>query len=942
MINLRFESEALSADTFQVLRFDGEEEISHLFRFELQLVSRDPDIDFEKVLESHARLAITTQGNTRYVQGMLSEFEQGGEWQSGIYEYRAVLVPRLWMMTQSQQNQIFQNQAVPDIIQSELDDLGDKGGHPLVQLGLGVADYEIYMESDYEEREYVVQYKESDFNFISRLMEHEGIYYYFEHDETKEKVVITDAMATQESPGEVTAMYLNDEAARDYDKSVVYKLSRSQKQVPGSVLVKDYNYRRPDLPVQATSDVAMDGVGGIGFVTEFGAHFKFPEEGEQLAAIRAQEYRCRQNIYTGESNIAGFSCGGGFSLKQHFHGDYNQDYMVTRVVHHGSQDIESWENVGGTRYYNQYSCIPADVPYRPLRLTPKPKLYGIMNGVIDSEQDMNRADIDEQGRYKVMMPFDISGAAPGKASRRIRMAQPYGGGGAGMSFPLVKGTEVIWTCIDGDPDRPIITGVVPNPLNPSVTNTGNNTSNVIKTTSGILMCFNDGAGVAARAQSASGDGIAAQQQNQTTEGRDIPSPFSSGRTTQEISLQQQESLALSDSWKEGEDIYEDDTNYQVMVPHGSKKAYLRMGANCGDETITDVDISAGTGWVDYTDGDRLTVTQGKKIEYINGGDYNLNISSGALMESNASLMWHDSFTNVGGGVWRRFTVDWTCESHISLGDSEELIGGAKFEGFVGLATGVDLGGSLTGSLAANVAVNGGYDFSFGSTLSNEQQENRLEITTNDHEMSAGKRVKVNVKPTNEAAVPVTNRAAIAGVTAIGAVATAAVAGVPAIVEAVTGTGESTGNTILNSSLTGVGYGAATALHASLCAKALAGVAAHKLDGAEAVELDMSGKPPVIRLGIGSGMTSAAMPGIDISSTGITIGFGDTSQIKITPAGIEFIAPTGKTTVHSTHFEVSSNTTTMKSVATTDVTATAGLTLKGATISSTGTATTTLS
>jgi type VI secretion system secreted protein VgrG len=144
MINLRFESAGLPADTFQILQFDGEEAISQLFRFELRLVSRDPNINFQVALDEHAFIAITTRENTRYIHGMLSEFEQGGEWQNGLYEYRAVLVPRLWIMSQSTQNQIFQQQTVPEIIESELAAISDKGGHPIVAEGLTNSDYQIY------------------------------------------------------------------------------------------------------------------------------------------------------------------------------------------------------------------------------------------------------------------------------------------------------------------------------------------------------------------------------------------------------------------------------------------------------------------------------------------------------------------------------------------------------------------------------------------------------------------------------------------------------------------------------------------------------------------------------------------------------------------------------------------------------------------------------
>jgi len=648
MINLQFKSEALPEDAFQILQFDGEEEISHLFRFELHLVSRDPDIDFKAVLESRALLEITTQGQTRYVQGMLAEFDQGGEWLSGLYEYRAVLVPRLWMMSQSLQNQIFQQQTVPEILESEIADSEVKGGHPLVMAGLHADDYEIFTMRKYPQREYVVQYKESDLNFISRLMEHEGIYYFFEHDERREKLVITDAMAEGHNAEQPPAVFQTNAEATQYVKSVVYKLNRSQQQIPGKVLIKDFNYRSPNLPMEATGDVAAD---GIGLVTEFGAHFKSPEEGEELATIRAEEYRCRQNIYSGESNISSLNCGHLCSLTHHFREEYNQRYMITRVVHHGRQDIESWGKVGGTRYHNEFSCIPSTLPYRPQRLTPKPKLYGIMNGVIDSEQDMDRADIDELGRYKVQMPFDISGSAPGKASRRIRMAQPYGGGGAGMSFPLVKGTEVIWTCIDGDIDRPIITGAVPNPMNPSVTTHENNTSNVIKTMSGITMGFHDGSGSAGQNTTGggAGGGLAAQRQFQNNSPGSEPLKQTQSRSKQipatraELIPAQQEaspgySLELQQQMINnrvdlgGKKDSNNATQWSIGIPYHSstsedeqdrmrdtKDIYLRLGAASLWEKEDWGGAWGKDGMLSYVDGERNLVTMGDDNHWHYGG-----------------------------------------------------------------------------------------------------------------------------------------------------------------------------------------------------------------------------------------------------------------------------------------------------------------------------------
>jgi type VI secretion system VgrG family protein len=624
MINFQFVSEALPEDTFQVLQFDAEEEVSQLFHVELRLVSRDPNIDFDLMLKRAARLSIITEGKKRNIHGMLAEFEQGGEWQNGLYEYRALLVPRLWMLSQSTQNQIFQDQTVLDIVESELKNVNKKGSNPLSEAGLGSdADYEAFTIRRYEEREYVVQYKETDLNFISRLMEHEGLYYYFEHNDDCEKLVITDTFAEEHISDNSEALFQSEASGVRYDNRVVYKLSRMQKQIPSSVLVKDFNYRSPSLPMQAMGDIDES---GIGFVTEFGAHFKSPEEGEALATVRAEEFKCRQNTYSGESNISDFSCGHVYSLSQHFRSDYNQSYMLTKVKHQGSQEIESWGNIGSTKYSNQFDCIPALLQFRPQRLAIKPRLFGIMNGVIDSEQDLGRADLDEQGRYKVQMPFDISGVAPGMASRRIRMAQSYGGagddgGGIGMSFPLLKGTEVIWTCIDGDIDRPIITGVVPNPLQPSPTNTQNANSNVIRTTSGISMSFNDGSGRDAGQNTTgggAGGGLDAQQQFQSITSSVVENPL-------QQSLQQQRQMSddLNSAYSSAgiaHNFTGTGKNFVIVVPDyeedgnsgDSKDSYFRMGMPAdGEASLSSKMHFDKPGITSYTDGDYVSIVKGQ-------------------------------------------------------------------------------------------------------------------------------------------------------------------------------------------------------------------------------------------------------------------------------------------------------------------------------------------
>jgi hypothetical protein len=476
---------------------------------------------------------------------------------------------------------------------------------------------------------------------------------------------------------------------------------------------------------------------------------------------------------------------------------------------------------------------------------------------------------------------------------------------------------------------------VPNPLNPSVTNTDNANSNVIKTSSGITMGFHDGAGSGADKNATGGganDGLAAQQQYQyqnvhyelktssvkSNQNIEVSTPRASSKWSGHTSLQpitqQQQMMAddlklIGNASTSGATTQQEGKQWALKVPDYNetggdttgtdhKDSYLRLG-KASDMEITKSKEEGNehwgkSGWLDYTDGDRVSITQGEKIEYINGGNYSLTIANGALMESDASLMWHDSFTEVGGGVWRRFTVDWTCESHISFGDSEEVFAGAKFEGFVGLATGVTLGGSLSASIGADVEYKNGVDFTFGATVSNDIQDDRLEISTITHQMTAGTRMRINVNPARSAISSASNKASIAAVAALGAAATATVAGVPVILEAA-GDRKDIGKTAANSIALGAGYGLATALQVAFVAKGFAAVGSSKADGGEVAELDIKAVPPSLRLGMGAEtgppVPFVSGPGIDITPGSITIGFGPSCQIVMTSAGITFTAPT---------------------------------------------------
>jgi type VI secretion system VgrG family protein len=494
-VHFSFESQAVASDTFEVTAFTGVEEISRPYRFQIDLVADSPDIDLEKLLCEPATLCVEKGDAMRKIHGVAAQCQLREALPEQRFCYRLVLVPRLWLLCLSRQNQIYLSQSVPDIVAEEIKGSTAKGTTKEAKSGLTGDDFESRLTRSYPEREYVVQYAETDLNFISRLMEHEGIFYFFEQGDQREKLIIGDNNIHFAALDQTDTIAYRPPSglARSGDEAVL-AFTCTARRLPRKLVLKDYNYRMPHVMLQA--DAGVDDR-GHGLICEYGDHFKSPEEGNALARIRAQELFCTQRIFEGQTDSLRLAPGRRFKLDEHFRESFNSEYVVTRMTHKGRQPLAGAAGLqaGGPEaasYDNTITCIPAHVAYCPPRKTPKPVVPGIMNAHVDAALIEDRAEIDAQGRYKLVMPFDLSGAQAGKATRFVRKAQPYGGQDMGMHFPLHKGTEVICNFVNGDPDRPIIIGVVPNNEKKSVVTAENYTRNVIKTPSGVLFEINDG------------------------------------------------------------------------------------------------------------------------------------------------------------------------------------------------------------------------------------------------------------------------------------------------------------------------------------------------------------------------------------------------------------------------------------------------------------------
>ncbi len=278
-------------------------------------------------------------------------------------------------------------------------------------------------------------------------------------------------------------------AAKD-GAPTIWSLNVRQQRVQESVTLVDYNYRRPLDMLIATKPVDAKGYGAV---FHYGDHFKDKTVGGEWAAIRAEELSVDRHRVSGSTDCPHLRVGHTFDLENHYFAAYDGKYLVTSVEVSAGDPVGSNGDVANsTRTFEaRFTAIPIAVQFRAKQATPWPRIHGVMNAHVEADTSGDYAQIDDKGRYKLKMPFDV-GTNKGLASSRwIRMAQSYAGAGYGQHFPLHKGTEVLVVHIDGDPDRPIIAGAVPNEVTPSPVVKGNATRSVLQTASGICVELED-------------------------------------------------------------------------------------------------------------------------------------------------------------------------------------------------------------------------------------------------------------------------------------------------------------------------------------------------------------------------------------------------------------------------------------------------------------------
>ncbi len=460
----------------RVQRFSGRESISQIFSLELEVVC-DVESELPESAYTGAPVSIVIEVDDREVRRIHGQLGPILDRLEPIGDHRTYVLnvkPRAFWMTLVETQEIYLDLTVPEIIQRKLE-----------MYGFGTEDFEMRLRATYPKREIVVQYGESDLAFISRLAEHMGMSFFFEHENGRDKIVFTDnpsGFRPLEGKDEVT-FHQRGEAAG------VFALHVTTDTVPGSYFVQDYNYRAPH--VDPNGEYRLE-AGGQGGVVEYGSHVKTPSEAEQLARIRAEERAATMKIYEGKSSAPTLEAGRRTALVDHPRLATREELLPLEVKHEASMPFFHKRDAEPPVYRNEFRAIPAGVVYRPPRRTPKPRMPSVVTGIIQpwlGGKVGGTARLDAEGRYTVQLHFDTAPPGGSKSSHPVRMSQPFAGEGNAMHFPLLPGSEVLVAFTNGDPDRPVIIGALPNTTSPSAIDDREARKHRLETSKGILVEF---------------------------------------------------------------------------------------------------------------------------------------------------------------------------------------------------------------------------------------------------------------------------------------------------------------------------------------------------------------------------------------------------------------------------------------------------------------------
>lgn len=467
----------LGPDKLLLIGISGQEAVSRLFRYQLDVLAKiGTDVPFDKLLGQGVTAQIQfhpQEPKQRFLNGICCRISEEGQ-EGEFTTYHLEIVPKFWLASRTAQSRIFQQMSVPDILKKVLNGF----------------DAVFELQGTFEKRDYCVQYRETDFNFACRLMEEEGIYFFFKHANGSHKMVVANTPQSHSDVPDGSKLIYESVAGGNRPEDRIYDWHKLQELRSGKYLLWDHTFELPHKHLEAKKVIQESvQVGKVSHKLKVGGNdnlelYDYPGEyaqrfdgvnpggGDQAAdlqkifqdnnrtvGIRMQEEAAASIVIQGASTCRQLVSGHKFTLERHFNSD--GQYLITSVSHSVVFDAYRSDSSGDFHYTNQFTCMPFALPFRPARITPKPVIHGTQTAVVVGPPG-EEIWPDKYGRIKAQFHWDREGQNNDKSSCWIRVATPWAGKHWGMIHIPRIGQEVVVAFEEGDPDRPIVVGSVYN------------------------------------------------------------------------------------------------------------------------------------------------------------------------------------------------------------------------------------------------------------------------------------------------------------------------------------------------------------------------------------------------------------------------------------------------------------------------------------------------
>ena len=447
---LRIKTAAFPASDLLLESFACNQALRPRGEISVSLLSPNSELDVNKILGQTVTIEIELRDDKkRHLHGFVTRFSQTGA-STRFHRYQAVVRPWLWFLTRTTDCRIFQNLTVPQIVKAVFDD------HP-------VAVHEFKTFREYAVREYCVQYRESDFNFVSRLLEQEGIYYRFDHTDGEHKLILLDSLSAHDPQPDGADDLPFSPAAGQFspDRDVVTRWAMSRSAQPGRFATRDFDFELPTSDLLVSNERQREHDLSDGELFDYPGGYKKKPDGTQYLEDRRDEVQSKFEVFNATSNSRVLRPGFTVRLRNHARADQNAEYLVTETSLQGN----SGSNDAGDGVEPGFSCefksLSSAQQFRPPRAAQRPVVSGPQTAMVVGKEG-EEIHTDKFGRVRVQFHWDRLGKKNEKSSCMMRVAQVWAGKSFGAMFIPRVGHEVIVDFLEGDPDRPIITGCVYN------------------------------------------------------------------------------------------------------------------------------------------------------------------------------------------------------------------------------------------------------------------------------------------------------------------------------------------------------------------------------------------------------------------------------------------------------------------------------------------------